>query len=112
MSVFPKITDKVLDPIDVPVFHEEDWPEHKEPRLFKLIFLNDDYTPFDFVKAILMVHLLLSESIAERITHEVHAHGKAVAGIFPRDIAETRSSKINNIARANGLPFMTTVEPL
>ena len=111
MSVFPKTTDKVLDPIDAPVFHEEDRPEHKEPRLFKLILLNDDETPYDFVRAVLIVHCRLSESAAEKMTHEVHTKGKAVAGIFSRDLCETLSCKINALAANNGFPFLTEVEP-
>ncbi len=111
MSVFPKTTDTVLDPIDAPVFHEEDRPEHKEPRLFKLILLNDDETPYDFVKAVLMVHLRLSESVAQKVTDEVHTKGKAVAGFYPRDLCETLSRRINTLAASNGFPFLTEVEP-
>ncbi len=64
-----------------------------------------------FVWAILVVHCGLSQSVAEKVTYEVHTKGKAVAGIFGRDLCETLSYKINALAANNGFPFLTEVEP-
>ena len=82
-------------------------PELKRPPMYKVILLNDDYTPMEFV-----VHILesfFSMNRKPQIMLVVHSEGSAVVGIFPRDIAETKSEQVNTYA-GNNHPLMSTVE--
>ena len=81
-----------------------------KPRMYHVIFLNDDYTPFDFVQSVLQTIFRHPETAAQMIAKEVHDKGKAVAGTFTHDIAETKSETINHQARESAFPFKTTVE--
>jgi ATP-dependent Clp protease adaptor protein ClpS len=85
-------------------------PELKRPPLYKVILLNDDYTPMEFVVHILEVFFGMNREKATQIMLAVHTQGSAVVGIFPRDIAETKSEQVNQYAQENQHPLISTVE--
>lgn len=85
-------------------------PELKRPPMYKVILLNDDYTPMEFVVHILESFFSMNREKATQIMLVVHSEGSAVVGIFPRDIAETKSEQVNTYAQENNHPLMSTVE--
>ncbi len=95
---------------DVGVVTQEAEPELKRPPMFKVMLLNDDYTPMEFVVHILEIFFGMNREKATQIMLVVHTEGAAVVGIFPRDIAETKSEQVNQYAQENNHPLMSTVE--
>lgn len=85
--------------------------EVKVPRKYKVVLLNDDYTPMDFVVDVLKHFFHLNEEIAIQIMLQVHIQGKGVCGIFTRDIAETKVALVNEYARMNQHPLLSCMEP-
>ena len=85
-------------------------PKIKRPPLYRVILLNDDYTPMEFVVHILESFFSMNREKATQIMLVVHSEGSAVVGIFPRDIAETKSEQVNTYAQENNHPLMSTVE--
>ena len=85
-------------------------PELKRPSMYKVILLNDDYTPMEFVVHILEVFFAMNREKATQIMLTVHTQGAATVGIFPRDVAETKSEQVNNYAQENNHPLMSTIE--
>lgn len=80
------------------------------PKLWKVIFLNDDQTPMDLVIELLTTIFRHNETSAKEITMEIHNTGSGVAGIYPYEIAEQRSIEATTIARGNGAPLRIQVE--
>ena len=89
---------------------EETKPALKRPPMFKVLLMNDDYTPMEFVVHVLETFFGMDREKAIQIMLAVHTAGSAVVGIYPRDIAETKSETINAYARANQHPLLSTVE--
>lgn len=87
-------------------------PKLKRPKLYKVVLLNDDYTPMDFVVHILKVFFNINEDKAINIMLQVHHDGKGICGTYSRDIAETKVVQINNYARENEHPLMSVMEEL
>ena len=85
-------------------------PELKRPPMYKVLLLNDDYTPREFVVHVLEVFFSMDREKATQIMLTVHTQGAAVVGIFPRDIAETKSEQVNQYAQENQHPLVSTVE--
>lgn len=85
--------------------------EVRLPRKFKVILLNDDYTPMDFVVEVLKRFFRLNEQTATLIMLEVHRYGKGVGGIYTRDIAETKVAQVNGFARSKEHPLLCVMEP-
>lgn len=85
-------------------------PELKRPSMYKVILLNDDYTPMEFVVHILEKFFAMNREKATQIMLTVHTQGAATVGIFTRDIAETKSELVNLYAQENNHPLMSTVE--
>lgn len=85
-------------------------PELKPPPLFKVVLLNDDYTPMEFVVEILEVFFRMNREQATHVMLNVHTKGKGVCGIYTRDIAETKSTQVNQYARENQHPLLCEVE--
>jgi ATP-dependent Clp protease adaptor protein ClpS len=83
----------------------------KVPRRYRVVLLNDDYTPMDFVVEVLKQFFHLSEEIAIQVMLQVHFQGKGVCGVFTRDIAETKVSQVNAYARMNEHPLLSSMEP-
>jgi ATP-dependent Clp protease adaptor protein ClpS len=80
------------------------------PKLWKVIFLNDDQTPMELVIELLTVIFKHNEARAKEITLEIHNTGSGVAGIYTYEIAEQRGIEATNLARANGSPLRIQVE--
>ena len=85
-------------------------PQLQRPPMYKVIILNDDYTPMEFVVHVLERFFGMDREKATRVMLTIHTTGSAVAGIFPKDLAETKSEQINDYARENNHPLMSNVE--
>ena len=83
----------------------------KTPRLFRVVFHNDDYTTMDFVVEVLRGHFHKTEAEALHVMLTVHKKGAAVAGVYPRDVAETKVARVVQYARKRGMPLLLTTEP-
>jgi len=86
-------------------------PKLQIPRLYKVILLNDDYTPMEFVVEVLEIFFGMSRELATQVMLKVHTEGSAVCGIFTRDIAETKAMQVNDFARDSQHPLLCEVEP-
>lgn len=86
-------------------------PAVQVPKKFKVILLNDDYTPMDFVVDVIKRFFRLNEEVATQIMLQIHIIGKGVCGVFTRDIAETKVAQVNDYARSNEHPLLCTMEP-
>lgn len=85
-------------------------PKLKKPPQFAVILHNDDYTTMEFVIEVLTKFFKKTHEEAITITMKVHHEGKGVAGIYSREIAETKSAQVNDYAKANGHPLKSTAE--
>ncbi len=85
-------------------------PKLKRPPMYKVLMLNDDYTPMDFVVEILERFFAMSREKATRVMLTVHIQGKAVCGVYTRDIAETKAAQVNQYAREHQHPLLCEVE--
>ena len=83
----------------------------KEPRRYKVIIHNDDFTTMEFVVEVLKTVFYLSNEKAEELMLQVHHANKAVVGIYTYDIAASKANKAINMAREKGFPLRLTVEP-
>jgi ATP-dependent Clp protease adaptor protein ClpS len=86
-------------------------PALKRPSLYKVVLLNDDYTPMEFVVEILETYFGMGREKATQVMLTVHTKGKGVCGIYPRDTAETKATQVNQYARDSGHPLLCEVEP-
>ena len=84
---------------------------YKEPRRYKVIIHNDDFTTMDFVVKVLRDIFFMNEQDAETLMMQVHNTGQAVVGIYSYDIAQTKSQKAIKMARENGFPLRLSVKP-
>ena len=85
-------------------------PKIKRPPLYKVILLNDDYTPMEFVIHVLEHFFHMDKEKATRVMLHVHTRGVGVCGVFSRDIAETKVSQVNEFSRANQHPLLCDME--
>ena len=90
----------------------EDKPELKEPPLYQVVLLNDDFTPMDFVIYILQSIFGYEHERSTQIMLAVHTKGKGVCGIFRKEIAEMKSHEINEMAKAHEHPLISEIEPM
>ena len=86
-------------------------PKLKRPPLYRVVLLNDDYTPMEFVVQVLEQFFGMNREKATQVMLAVHTKGKGVCGIYPQDIAETKASQVNESARESGHPLLCEVEP-
>ena len=85
-------------------------PALKKPSLFKVVMMNDDYTPMDFVVEVLMTFFGKSEEQATQVMLAVHTQGKAVCGVYTRDIAETKAAQVNQYSTECEHPLICEIE--
>ena len=89
---------------------EEAKPKLKRPPMYKVILLNDDYTPMEFVVHVLEVFFGMDREGATHIMLNVHTKGAGICGVFTREIAETKMAQVNDYARTNEHPLLCTME--
>ena len=85
--------------------------ETERPRLHKVILLNDDYTPREFVVKVLKAVFRMSEDQAQRVMLTAHRKGACVVAVYTRDVAETKATEAIDLGRKEGHPLMFTTEP-
>ena len=83
----------------------------ERPRLHKVILVNDDYTPRDFVVRVLKAEFRMSEDQAMRVMMTAHQRGVCVVAVFTKDIAESKATTATDAARKKGYPLLFTTEP-
>jgi ATP-dependent Clp protease adaptor protein ClpS len=89
---------------------EEAQPKLKRPPLFRVVLMNDDYTPMEFVVEILESVFSMERSRATRVMLEVHTKGKGICGLYNYEIAETKVAQVMGIAQQQQHPLMCTME--
>jgi ATP-dependent Clp protease adaptor protein ClpS len=89
---------------------QEAKPELKKPPLYKVLLLNDDFTPMEFVVQVLETFFRMSREKATQIMLHVHTRGVGVCGVYTRDIAETKVSQVNDYSRSHQHPLLCTME--
>ncbi|MEL7296800.1 MAG: ATP-dependent Clp protease adapter ClpS [Pseudomonadota bacterium] len=89
---------------------EEARPKLKKPPMYRVVLLNDDYTPMEFVVQILEQVFSHDRTLATRIMLEVHTKGKGVCGVFTYDVAETKVAQVSQAAEQNQHPLLCTME--
>jgi ATP-dependent Clp protease adaptor protein ClpS len=82
----------------------------KQPPLFKVILLNDDYTPMEFVVVVLQTFFAMTREKATQVMLKVHREGMGVCGVYPRDIATTKVEQVGNYARKHQHPLQCVME--
>ncbi|WP_265587823.1 ATP-dependent Clp protease adapter ClpS [Sphingomicrobium arenosum] len=85
-------------------------PKTKKPSNYKVLMLNDDYTPMEFVVLVLQSYFNMGIDDATRVMLQVHQQGVAVCGVFPYEVAETKVSQVMDFARENQHPLQCTLE--
>ena len=83
----------------------------QRPRLHKVILVNDDFTPREFVVMVLKSEFRMSEDQAYKVMLTAHQRGVCVVAVFTRDVAETKATRATDLARSKGFPLMFTTEP-
>ena len=91
---------------------QEEQPKTKKPPMFDVILLNDDFTPMDFVVYVLKEIFNHNEQKANEIMLKVHNEGEGSCGVFTKDLAETKSFEVNNLAKINDHPLISIVKPI
>ena len=81
-----------------------------EPPMYRVILINDDYTPMDFVVEILVTVFHKSLEVASEIMMNVHKRGRGVCGVYTYEIAETKTETVHRLAEENGYPLRSTME--
>jgi ATP-dependent Clp protease adaptor protein ClpS len=85
-------------------------PRLKKPPLYKVVLLNDDYTPMEFVVEVLQLFFRMDRPKATQIMLHVHTRGKGVCGVFTYEIAETKAAQVNDYSREHQHPLLCTLE--
>jgi ATP-dependent Clp protease adaptor protein ClpS len=89
---------------------QEARPKLRRPPLFKVLLLNDDYTPMEFVVQVLETFFAMNREKATQIMLHVHTRGVGVCGVYTRDVAETKVTQVNEYSRTHQHPLMCTME--
>jgi ATP-dependent Clp protease adaptor protein ClpS len=86
-------------------------PKTERPKLHKVILLNDDYTPREFVVVVLKAEFRMSEDQAYRVMMTAHRRGACVVAVYTKDVAETKATRATEAGRRLGYPLLFTTEP-
>lgn len=89
---------------------EEARPKLKPPPLYRVVLLNDDFTPMEFVVDILQTIFAMERTKATQVMLEVHTKGKGICGVFSYEIAETKVAQVMNLAKQHQHPLLCTME--
>lgn len=85
-------------------------PQLAKPPMYKVMLMNDDYTPMEFVVGVLIKFFNLTVETATRVMLKVHTEGRAVCGVYSRDIAETKVQQVNEFSKENQQPLLCDLE--
>ncbi len=85
-------------------------PKLQRPPLYKVVLINDDYTPMEFVVDVLRSYFNMNIEKATQIMLKVHTEGKGVCGVFSKDVAETKAAQVNDYAKECEQPLLCSVE--
>lgn len=91
---------------------QEAKPKLKRPPLYKVILLNDDFTPMDFVIEILMNFFAMSEEKATQVMLQIHTQGIGVCGTYTKDVADTKVYIVNEYSREHHHPLLCSMEEM
>lgn len=83
----------------------------ERPKLHKVILVNDDFTPREFVVLVLKAEFRMTEDEAYKVMLTAHQRGVCVVAVFTRDVAETKATRATDMAKAQGFPLLFTTEP-
>ncbi len=83
----------------------------QHPRLHKVILINDDYTPREFVVTVLKAEFRMNEDQAYRVMITAHRRGVCVVAVYTKDVAETKATRATDAGRSKGYPLLFTTEP-
>ena len=83
----------------------------ERPRLHKVILVNDDYTPREFVVTVLRAEFRMTDEQAYKVMITAHRLGVCVVAVFTKDVAETKATRATDAGRAKGYPLLFTTEP-
>ncbi|ABD86706.1 ATP-dependent Clp protease adaptor protein ClpS [Rhodopseudomonas palustris BisB18] len=86
-------------------------PKTERPKLHKVILVNDDYTPREFVVRVLQAEFRMTEDQAHKVMITAHQRGVCVVAVFTKDVAETKATRATDAGRAKGYPLLFTTEP-
>jgi ATP-dependent Clp protease adaptor protein ClpS len=86
-------------------------PKLERPKLYKVILINDDFTPREFVVMVLKAEFSMSEDQAMRVMLTAHQKGVCVVAVFTRDVAETKATRATDMAKQMGFPLLFQTEP-
>ena len=89
----------------------KDKPKTQRPRMFRVLLHNDDFTPMEFVVAVLQQIFRLNEVDATRVMLHVHHQGIGVAGVFTKEVAETKQHQVLSAAERHEFPLQCSIEP-
>ncbi len=89
---------------------EEARPKVKQPPLYRVVLINDDYTPMEFVVEILESIFGMERTRATQVMLEVHTKGKGVCGVYNFEIAETKVAQVMSVAKQHQHPLLCTME--
>lgn len=89
---------------------QESRPKLKKPPLFKVMLLNDDFTPMEFVVKVLITFFGMDEEKATQVMLHVHTRGVGICGVFSRDVAETKVRQVTDYARKHQHPLLCAME--
>jgi len=102
--------DEEFGPHDSDVAVQEASPKLKRPPLYRVLLINDDYTPMEFVVQVLETVFQMERDQATRVMLEVHTKGKGICGVFSYEIAETKVAQVTQIAQQQQHPLLCTME--
>ena len=92
------------------IIRNEDKEDIKRPKKYKVVLHNDDFTPMNFVALLLKLVFNMSDEKAWAITLNVHEKGRGIAGVYSKEVADTKCYKVNKTAKAYGHPLKSTFE--
>ena len=87
-------------------------PKIKKPPLYRVVLLNDDYTPMEFVVEVLQSFFGLGREKATQVMLQIHTRGRGTGGVYSREVAESKVNQVNEFSRQNHHPLLSMMEPL
>jgi ATP-dependent Clp protease adaptor protein ClpS len=101
----------MIDTVTKPKTRTKTQTQTERPRLHKVILINDDYTPREFVVTVLKAEFRMTEDQAHKVMITAHRRGACVVAVFTKDVAETKATRATDAGRAKGYPLLFTTEP-